>query len=219
MQLYELDNDPKRKEFLDDLFVFMQKRGETPVWTHLESMSSEFSVLSFMLSSKFSWSHLHWAWLIFKNRISDWSDLRLFLHLPSFILATHSTRVCSVVYLTQICRLIWSSRNKSLTNQNRCNGSPSVAFMCAKFTAMANVRVCGINPKHKVILFLQLLFRLLINWFYSKLGLERSSDVPVIGRRCCSWTYPSPSALKSIAATELRLWVNPNPPPIWNKLH
>ncbi|TKS73599.1 AT-rich interactive domain-containing protein 3A [Collichthys lucidus] len=29
-QLYELDNDPQRKEFLDDLFVFMQKRG-TPV--------------------------------------------------------------------------------------------------------------------------------------------------------------------------------------------
>ncbi|KAM8762858.1 AT-rich interactive domain-containing protein 3B-like isoform X2 [Acanthopagrus latus] len=28
--LYELDNDPKRKEFLDDLFTFMQKRG-TPV--------------------------------------------------------------------------------------------------------------------------------------------------------------------------------------------
>lgn len=27
-QLYELDNDPKRKEFLDDLFTFMQKRGE-----------------------------------------------------------------------------------------------------------------------------------------------------------------------------------------------
>lgn len=26
-QLYELDNDPKRKEFLDDLFTFMQKRG------------------------------------------------------------------------------------------------------------------------------------------------------------------------------------------------
>ena len=26
-QLYELDNDPQRKEFLDDLFVFMQKRG------------------------------------------------------------------------------------------------------------------------------------------------------------------------------------------------
>ncbi|XP_017567508.1 AT-rich interactive domain-containing protein 3A [Pygocentrus nattereri] len=29
-QLYELDSDPKRKEFLDDLFSFMQKRG-TPV--------------------------------------------------------------------------------------------------------------------------------------------------------------------------------------------
>ncbi|XP_015359271.1 AT-rich interactive domain-containing protein 3A [Marmota marmota marmota] len=29
-QLYELDGDPKRKEFLDDLFTFMQKRG-TPV--------------------------------------------------------------------------------------------------------------------------------------------------------------------------------------------
>ncbi|XP_038556562.1 AT-rich interactive domain-containing protein 3B-like isoform X3 [Micropterus salmoides] len=29
-QLYELDSDPKRKEFLDDLFTFMQKRG-TPV--------------------------------------------------------------------------------------------------------------------------------------------------------------------------------------------
>lgn len=27
LQLYELDNDPKRKEFLDDLFTFMQKRG------------------------------------------------------------------------------------------------------------------------------------------------------------------------------------------------
>ncbi|XP_007246657.2 AT-rich interactive domain-containing protein 3B isoform X1 [Astyanax mexicanus] len=29
-KLYELDNDPNRKEFLDDLFLFMQKRG-TPV--------------------------------------------------------------------------------------------------------------------------------------------------------------------------------------------
>lgn len=30
MQLYELDGDPRRKEFLDDLFSFMQKRGEFP---------------------------------------------------------------------------------------------------------------------------------------------------------------------------------------------
>ncbi|XP_040269694.1 AT-rich interactive domain-containing protein 3B isoform X2 [Bufo bufo] len=29
-KLYELDSDPKRKEFLDDLFVFMQKKG-TPI--------------------------------------------------------------------------------------------------------------------------------------------------------------------------------------------
>lgn len=28
LQLYELDEDPKRKEFLDDLFGFMQKRGK-----------------------------------------------------------------------------------------------------------------------------------------------------------------------------------------------
>lgn len=28
MQLYELDSDPNRKEFLDDLFNFMQKRGK-----------------------------------------------------------------------------------------------------------------------------------------------------------------------------------------------
>uniref|UniRef100_A0A672LKH2 AT-rich interactive domain-containing protein 3 n=1 Tax=Sinocyclocheilus grahami TaxID=75366 RepID=A0A672LKH2_SINGR len=28
-KLYELDNDPKRKEFLDDLFAYMQKRGRT----------------------------------------------------------------------------------------------------------------------------------------------------------------------------------------------
>jgi hypothetical protein len=27
-QLYEIDGDPNRKEFLDDLFIFMQKRGE-----------------------------------------------------------------------------------------------------------------------------------------------------------------------------------------------
>lgn len=28
LQLYELNDDPKRKEFLDDLFNFMQKRGK-----------------------------------------------------------------------------------------------------------------------------------------------------------------------------------------------
>ncbi|KAL8196931.1 UNVERIFIED_CONTAM: hypothetical protein K2H54_002230 [Gekko kuhli] len=29
-KLYELDGDPERKKFLDDLFVFMQKRGRLP---------------------------------------------------------------------------------------------------------------------------------------------------------------------------------------------
>ena len=28
-QLYEISDDPKRKEFLDDLFQFMQKRGKS----------------------------------------------------------------------------------------------------------------------------------------------------------------------------------------------
>lgn len=28
LQLYEINDDPKRKEFLDDLFLFMQKRGK-----------------------------------------------------------------------------------------------------------------------------------------------------------------------------------------------
>lgn len=31
LQLYELDDDPNRKEFLDELFVFMQKRGKYAV--------------------------------------------------------------------------------------------------------------------------------------------------------------------------------------------
>jgi hypothetical protein len=29
LQLYEIDDNPKRREFLDDLFAFMQKRGES----------------------------------------------------------------------------------------------------------------------------------------------------------------------------------------------
>ena len=29
-QLYEINDDPKRKEFLDDLFSYMQKRGKSP---------------------------------------------------------------------------------------------------------------------------------------------------------------------------------------------
>ena len=36
LQLYELDSDPERKEFLDDLFVFMQKRGECAVYSSFQ---------------------------------------------------------------------------------------------------------------------------------------------------------------------------------------
>ena len=32
LQLYELSDDTKRKDFLDDLFAFMQKRGK---WTEI----------------------------------------------------------------------------------------------------------------------------------------------------------------------------------------
>lgn len=40
LQLYELGSEPERKEFLDDLFTFMQKRGEWVNvfwWFHLKS--------------------------------------------------------------------------------------------------------------------------------------------------------------------------------------
>lgn len=40
MQLYELDNDPHRKEFLDELFVFMQKRGNYYMQYHVPFKSS-----------------------------------------------------------------------------------------------------------------------------------------------------------------------------------
>jgi hypothetical protein len=33
LQLYEIDENPKRKDFLDDLFAFMQKRGESIIST------------------------------------------------------------------------------------------------------------------------------------------------------------------------------------------
>ncbi len=36
LQLYELSDDQKRKEFLDDLFAFMQKRGKIFVLIHLK---------------------------------------------------------------------------------------------------------------------------------------------------------------------------------------
>lgn len=43
LQLYELDGDPERKEFLDDLFVFMQKRGECAVYSVFQRDEYELS--------------------------------------------------------------------------------------------------------------------------------------------------------------------------------
>ena len=40
-QLYEIDDNPARREFLDELFAFMQKRGES----HIRIIVSSFSLL------------------------------------------------------------------------------------------------------------------------------------------------------------------------------
>ena len=37
LQLYEIDDNPKRKEFLDDCFAFMQKRGEFTLFSFNET--------------------------------------------------------------------------------------------------------------------------------------------------------------------------------------
>lgn len=37
LQLYEINDDPKRKEFLDDLFSFMQRRGKLWPRSHTSS--------------------------------------------------------------------------------------------------------------------------------------------------------------------------------------
>lgn len=59
LQLYELDSDPKRKEFLDDLFVFMQKKGEVviydtaPLLSTISFQSVDCLGLSFVFSKCF----------------------------------------------------------------------------------------------------------------------------------------------------------------------
>lgn len=42
LQLYELDDDPERKEFLDDLFIFMQKRGECALFQFFSYLLSAY---------------------------------------------------------------------------------------------------------------------------------------------------------------------------------
>ena len=40
LQLYELSDDAKRKDFLDDLFAFMQKRGKNKSFLHNKEFSA-----------------------------------------------------------------------------------------------------------------------------------------------------------------------------------
>ncbi len=77
LKLYELDNDPKRKEFLDDLFAYMQKRGRTgsinpvkhtfpPKGTYIIRQVSVGIILSTLAllfgNDRFLIGHLHLAW-------------------------------------------------------------------------------------------------------------------------------------------------------------
>ena len=55
-QLYEIDDNPARREFLDELFAFMQKRGESPRFVLL-------SQLSLVAQQNLVWvSRLGWPW-------------------------------------------------------------------------------------------------------------------------------------------------------------
>ena len=42
-QLYEIDDNPARREFLDELFAFMQKRGESEIRIIVTPLSLSFS--------------------------------------------------------------------------------------------------------------------------------------------------------------------------------
>ena len=56
-QLYEIDDNPARREFLDELFAFMQKRGESQIRIIVTTHS--FSLL--LLQQKLVWvSRLGW---------------------------------------------------------------------------------------------------------------------------------------------------------------
>ena len=46
LQLYELDDDPERKTFLDDYFEFMKKRGEGNLFIFPNSFTLIFRVAS-----------------------------------------------------------------------------------------------------------------------------------------------------------------------------
>ena len=48
LQLYELSDDAKRKDFLDDLFAFMQKRGKNKSFLHYKEFQHFDIVLCYM---------------------------------------------------------------------------------------------------------------------------------------------------------------------------
>ena len=58
LQLYELSDDTKRKDFLDDLFAFMQKRGKNKYFLHYKHfwlLDMKFSYFTFLNSLLIQW--------------------------------------------------------------------------------------------------------------------------------------------------------------------
>ena len=58
LQLYELSDDTKRKDFLDDLFAFMQKRGKNKHFLHYKHfwlLDMKLSKISFWYSLLIQW--------------------------------------------------------------------------------------------------------------------------------------------------------------------
>lgn len=67
-QLYELNDDPKRKEFLDDLFSFMQKKGK---WKDEKNWHKK----NFYLARLRNWKRLQWMiQFLSKVQINEISD-------------------------------------------------------------------------------------------------------------------------------------------------
>lgn len=91
-QLYELDNDPKRKEFLDDLFTFMQKRGKNTL-----QRSTSLKVTDTCLCPLVSGKAVFWSGFT-KNPNRNFKTTRLGFHGPpgmsSVLLEKHHCMNC-----------------------------------------------------------------------------------------------------------------------------
>ena len=69
-QLYEIDDNPKRREFLDELFAFMQKRGKkTFLFIIVPKYSAPDIIFPFPLSS-----YVHQALHIMPIKASNSND-------------------------------------------------------------------------------------------------------------------------------------------------